>query len=58
MVFFNTLQKSKEDNVAPKKIPKPLSDFYTSTYLLQTSLDDIKWKIVTQQSEITGRQLE
>lgn len=58
MVFFNTLQKSKEDNVAQKKIPKPLSDFYTSTYLLQTSLDDIKWKIVTQQSEVTGRQLE
>lgn len=58
MVFFNTLQKSQEDNVAQKKIPKPLSDFYTPTYLLQTSLDDIKWKIVTQQSEITGRQLE
>lgn len=57
MIFFNTLQKSQEDNVA-KKNPKPLSDFYTPTYLLQTSLDDIKWKIVTQQSEVTGRQLE
>lgn len=60
MIFFNTLQQSQEDNVA-KKNPqktKPLSDFYTPTYLLQTSPDDIKWKIVTQQSEVTGRQLE
>lgn len=51
MIFFNTLQQSQEDNVAQKKKTqktKPLSDFYTPTYLLQTSLDDIKWTIVTQ----------
>lgn len=58
MIFFKTLQKYEEDNVAKKKNPNPLSEYYTSTYLLQTSPEDIKWKIVTQQSEVTGRQLE
>lgn len=58
MIFFKTLQKYEEDNVAQKKTPNALSEYYTSTYLLQTSPEDIKWKIVTQQSEVTGRQLE